>query len=106
MINITLPDGSVRKYDSGVTGLDIAQSISEGLARNVLAIKVNQEIWDATRPIETDATVQLLTFRDQDGKETFWHSSAHLMAEAHRSPLSWCQIWSRPFFREWILLRY
>jgi threonyl-tRNA synthetase len=82
MINITLPDGSVRKYESGVTGLDIARSISEGLARNVLAVKVGQEIWDATRPIETDATVQLLTFRDQDGKETFWHSSAHLMAEA------------------------
>lgn len=82
MINITLPDGSVRKYDSGVTGLDIARSISEGLARNVLAVKVDQDIWDATRPIETDAQVQLLTFRDQDGKETFWHSSAHLMAEA------------------------
>lgn len=82
MINITLPDGSVRKYASGVTGLEIAQSISEGLARNVLAISVNGEIWDATRPIETDAAIKLLTFRDDDGKATFWHSSAHLMAEA------------------------
>ena len=82
MINITLPDGSVRKYDSGVTGLEIAQSISAGLARNVLAVKVNHDIWDATRPIENDAHIQLLTFNDQGGKETFWHSSAHLMAEA------------------------
>ena len=82
MINITLPDGSVRKYESGATGLDIARSISEGLARNVIAVKVDQEIWDATRPLEKDARVQLLTFRDQGGKETFWHSSAHLMAEA------------------------
>ena len=82
MINITLPDGSVRKYDSGVSGLDIARSISEGLARNVIAAKVNGEVWDATRPISTDAKVQLLTFRDDDGKATFWHSSAHLMAEA------------------------
>lgn len=82
MINITLPDGSVRKYESGVTGLEIARSISEGLARNVLAAKVNGEVWDATRPIETDANIQLLTFRDEDGKATFWHSSAHLMAEA------------------------
>ncbi|WP_264790238.1 threonine--tRNA ligase [Aureispira anguillae] len=82
MINITLPDGSVRKYESGATGLDIAKSISEGLARNVLSVKVNGEVWDATRPIENDAAIQLLTFRDDDGKATFWHSSAHLMAEA------------------------
>ncbi len=82
MINITLPDGSVRKYESGTTGLDIALSISEGLARNVIATNVNGEVWDATRPIENDASIQLLTFRDDDGKSTFWHSSAHLMAEA------------------------
>ena len=82
MINITLPDGSVRKYESGSTGLDIALSISEGLARNVIATKVNGEVWDATRPINEDASIQLLTFRDDDGKSTFWHSSAHLMAEA------------------------
>ncbi|MFN3803378.1 threonine--tRNA ligase, partial [Belliella pelovolcani] len=81
-INITLPDGSVRSYEKGVSGLQIALSISEGLARNVLAAKVNGEVWDATRPIHTDASVQLLTWNDKDGKSTFWHSSAHLMAEA------------------------
>ena len=81
-INITLPDGSVKNYDKGVSGLQIALSISEGLARNVLAAKVNGEVWDATRPIHDDSTVQLLTWNDKDGKSTFWHSSAHLMAEA------------------------
>ncbi len=81
-INITLPDGSIKTYPQGVTGLDVAQSISEGLARNVLAAKVNGEVWDAFRPIESDATLQLLTWNDPEGKATFWHSSAHLMAEA------------------------
>ena len=82
MIKITLPDGSVKEFEKGVTGLDVAQSISEGLARNVLAAKVNGEVWDATRPIEEDATVTLLTWNDAEGKSTFWHSSAHLLAEA------------------------
>jgi len=82
MINITLPDGSVRQYESGVTAMQIAESISSGLARNVLSAKVNGEVWDATRSIPTDARVQLLTFKDDDGKMTFWHSTAHLMAEA------------------------
>lgn len=81
-ISITLPDGSVRMYESGVTSLEIARSISEGLARNVLAAEVNGQIWDATRPIATDASIRLLTFNDEDGKKTFWHSTAHLMAEA------------------------
>lgn len=81
-INITLPDGSVREYPKGSSSMDIALSISEGLARNVLAAKVNGQVWDATRPIDTDATVQLLTWNDTDGKATFWHSSAHLLAEA------------------------
>ncbi|MCB0675913.1 MAG: threonine--tRNA ligase [Saprospiraceae bacterium] len=81
-INITLPDGSVRQFEAGSTALDIAQSISEGLARNVLSAKVNGEVWDATRPIREDAKVQLLTWNDPEGKSTFWHSSAHLMAEA------------------------
>jgi threonyl-tRNA synthetase len=81
-INITLPDGSVREYPKGVTSLDIAKSISEGLARNVLSAKVNEEVWDATRPLHTDAHVQLLTWNDKEGKSTFWHSSAHLLAEA------------------------
>jgi threonyl-tRNA synthetase len=82
MINITLPDGSVRKYESGVSGFDIAMSISEGLARNVVAAEVNGEIWDASRKISSDASIKLLTFNDKGGKYAFWHSSAHLLAEA------------------------
>src|SRR6201996_3232814 len=82
MINITLPDGSVRQYDKGISSMQIAQSISEGLARNVLAAEVDGQVWDASRPIEQDAHVKLLTWNDLQGKATFWHSSAHLMAEA------------------------
>ncbi|RFZ84521.1 threonine--tRNA ligase [Mucilaginibacter terrenus] len=82
MINITLPDGSVRQYDKGITSMQIAQSISEGLARNVLAAEVDGEVWDASRPIEQDSSVKLLTWNDAKGKSTYWHSSAHLMAEA------------------------
>ncbi|MBB6127842.1 threonine--tRNA ligase [Mucilaginibacter lappiensis] len=82
MISITLPDGSVRQYDKGITSLQIALSISEGLARNVLAAEVDGQVWDASRPIEQDAHVKLLTWNDTSGKSTFWHSSAHLMAEA------------------------
>ncbi len=82
MIKITLPDNTVKQYNDGVTAFNIAQDISEGLARNVLAAKVNDEVWDATRPINNDAAVQLLTWRDIDGKAAMWHSSAHLMAEA------------------------
>jgi threonyl-tRNA synthetase len=82
MINITLPDGSVRQYDSGVTAMQIALSISEGLARNVLAASVNGDVWDASRPILNDAHVKLFTWNDKEGKSTYWHSSAHLMAEA------------------------
>jgi len=82
MIKITLPDGSVRQYDSGVTSMQVATSISEGLARNVLAAEVNGQVWDASRPIENDASIKLLTWNDLKGKATFWHSSAHLMAEA------------------------
>ncbi len=81
-INITLPDGSVRQYPTGSSAMDVALSISEGLARNVLAAKVNDEIWDATRMINNDSNIKLLTWNDLEGKATFWHSSAHLMAEA------------------------
>mgnify|MGYP002777120338 CR=1 FL=1 len=81
-IKITLPDGSIREYAKGATSMDVALSISEGLARNVLAAKVNGKIIEANRPINEDATLQLLTWNDQDGKSTFWHSSAHLLAEA------------------------
>jgi len=82
MINITLPDGSVREYDKGISSMQIAQSISEGLARNVLAAEVDGQVWDASRPIEHDSKVKLLTWNDAQAKATFWHSSAHLMAEA------------------------
>nr|WP_294942008.1 threonine--tRNA ligase [uncultured Mucilaginibacter sp.] len=82
MISITLPDGSVRQYDKGITAMQIALSISEGLARNVLAAEVNGEVWDASRPIDEDSSVKLLTWNDPKGKSTYWHSSAHLLAEA------------------------
>ena len=82
MINITLPDGSVREYTSGVTAHEVALSISEGLARNVLSAVVNDEVWDSNRPIIESSEVKLLTWNDEKGKETLWHSSAHLMAEA------------------------
>lgn len=82
MINITLPDGSVRQYENAVSAYDVAMSISEGLARNVLAAKVNDEIWDATRTITKDSTVKLYTWNDEEGKAAMWHSSAHIMAEA------------------------
>ena len=82
MIKITFPDASVREYEKGVTGLEIAQSISQRLAQDVLAANVNGETWDLTRPIEQDATVNLLKWEDEEGKHAYWHSSAHLMAEA------------------------
>lgn len=81
-MNITFPDGNVRQYEAGTTAMDIAKSISHGLAKNVLAAEVNGEVWDASRPITEDATISLLTWNDTKGKSTFWHSSAHLMAEA------------------------
>ncbi|KWW29797.1 MAG: threonyl-tRNA synthetase [bacterium P3] len=82
MINITLPDGSVRQYEQGVTPYVIAKSISEGLARNVLSAKVNDQVVELNRPVTDDATVQLLTWNDEEGRHTFWHSSAHLLATA------------------------
>ncbi len=82
MIHVTLPDGSVKQFEKGTSSLAVAASISEGLARNVLAAKVNGEVMDATRPLTTDCTLQLLTWNDAEGKSTMWHSSAHLMAEA------------------------
>ncbi len=82
MIKITLPDGSIREYEKGTTSLQVALSISEGLARNVLAAKINGEVWDATRALNEDCNLTLLTWNDTDGKQTMWHSSAHLLAEA------------------------
>ncbi|MBE2288593.1 MAG: threonine--tRNA ligase [Chitinophagaceae bacterium] len=82
MIKITLPDGSVREYAAGTSSADVAKSISEGLARKVLAAEVNGEVWDSARPINNDVSLKLLTWDDKNAKSTFWHSSAHLMAEA------------------------
>jgi threonyl-tRNA synthetase len=82
MINISFPDGQVREFEKGVTPMDVALSISEGLARNVLAAKLNDEVVDASTPIDSDSSLQLLTWNDDEGKKTFWHSSAHLLAEA------------------------
>ncbi len=82
MIKIILPDNSVKEFPKGVTGIEVARSISEGLARNVLSINVNGDIWDLNRPINEDAKIKLNTWDDKDGKATMWHSSAHLMAEA------------------------
>ncbi|MDD2381592.1 MAG: threonine--tRNA ligase [Mariniphaga sp.] len=82
MINIKLPDSSVREFSEPVSGQEIARSISSRLAKDVLSVSVNGEIWDLTRKIEEDATIKLHTWEDREGKEAFWHSSAHLMAEA------------------------
>ena len=82
MIKVTLPDGSIKEVEKGTTSLEIAKSISEGLARKVLAAEINNEIWDLTRPITIDSSLKLLTFQEDGGKSTLWHSSAHLMAEA------------------------
>lgn len=96
MIRISFPDGAVREFQEGVSSLDIAKSISEGLARKVLAAKVNGEVWDATRPISMDASLNLLTWDDSDGKSTFWHSSAHLMAEAVEVLFPGAKFWVGP----------
>ncbi|HOZ86795.1 MAG TPA: TGS domain-containing protein, partial [Bacteroidia bacterium] len=96
MIKITLPDGSVREYENGTTSMQVAQSISEGLARNVLAAKINNEVWDAGRPIHTDVNLSLLTWNDELGKETMWHSSAHIMAEALEALYPGVQFWVGP----------
>jgi threonyl-tRNA synthetase len=81
-VKITLPDGSVKEFQDGVKGMEIAQSISEGLARNALAIEVNGEIWDLSRPIAKNSSIKIFTWNDKGGKYAFWHSSAHLLAEA------------------------
>ncbi len=96
MINITLPDGAVRQYEKGVTALDVAKSISEGLARKVLAANINGEVQDATKPINSDASLKLLTWNDTEGQMTFWHSSAHLMAEAVEAMFPGVKFWVGP----------
>jgi len=84
-VHIILPDGSVKHFPRGITSLEIAQHMSEDLARQVLAALINGEVWDVTRSIHEDATLQLLTWRDEAGKRVLWHSSAHLLAEALES---------------------
>jgi len=96
MIKISFPDGAQREYAPGTTALDIAKSISEGLARKVLAASVNGQVWDLTRPIYEDAQVKLLTWDQKDAKSTFWHSTAHLMAEAIESLFPGVKFWVGP----------
>ena len=96
MVQIQFPDGAVRSYEKGITALGIAKSISEGLARKVLAASVNGEVYDATRPINTDSALKLLTWDDADGKNTFWHSSAHLLAEAVEMQFPGAKFWVGP----------
>ena len=96
MIQVTLPDGNIRSYEDGVSSMDIAKSISEGLARKVLAAEINGEVWDMTRPLTGDCTFKLLTWDDDLGKNTFWHSSAHLMAEAVESMYPGVKFWVGP----------
>ena len=96
MVQIQFPDGAVRSYEKGVTALGIAKSISEGLAKKVLAASVNGEVYDATRAINEDAALKLLTWDDADGKNTFWHSSAHLLAEAVEMQFPGAKFWVGP----------
>ena len=96
MVQIQFPDGAVRSYEKGITALGIAKSISEGLAKKVLAASVNGEVYDATRPIQEDAAIKLLTWDDADGKNTFWHSSAHLLAEAVEMQFPGAKFWVGP----------
>ncbi|QNA43047.1 threonine--tRNA ligase [Lacibacter sediminis] len=95
-MKISFPDGAVREYEQGASALDIAKSISEGLARKVLAANVNGQVWDLTRPINNDSSLKLLTWDDAEGKNTFWHSSAHLMAEAVESLFPGVKFWVGP----------
>lgn len=96
MIKITLPDGTIREYPKGTSAMDVAKSISEGLARKVLAANINGEVWDASRPINDDASLKLLTWDDTEAKSTFWHSTAHLMAEAVESMFPGVKFWVGP----------
>jgi threonyl-tRNA synthetase len=96
MIKITLPDGSVREYEKGTSAIDVAKSISEGLARKVLAASINGEVWDVTRAITSDASLKLLTWDDAEAKSTFRHSTAHLMAEAVQSIYPEVKFWVGP----------
>jgi threonyl-tRNA synthetase len=95
-MNITFPDGAVRQYEEGSSALDIAKKISEGLARKIIAAEVNGQVWDLSRPINSDASIKFLTWDDEKGKSTFWHSSAHLMAEAIEETFPGVKFWVGP----------
>jgi threonyl-tRNA synthetase len=96
MMNITFPDGAVRQYEQGSSAMEIAKSISEGLARKILSAEINGEIWDLSRPINNDASIKFLTWEDEKAKSTFWHSSAHLMAEAVEDIFPGVKFWVGP----------
>ena len=96
VININFPDGAIRQYDKGISSIEIAKKISEGLARKILAAEVNGEVWDLTRPINKDASIKFLTWDDEKAKSTFWHSSAHLMAEAVEDTFPGVKFWVGP----------
>ncbi len=96
MINITFPDGNVKQFESGVSSMDIAKSISEGLAKKILVAEVNGVVMDLARPITSDSTIKLMTWDDPTGKNTFWHSSAHLMAEAVEMHFPGVKFWVGP----------
>ena len=96
MIKITLPDGSIRDYEKGITAMQVATSISEGLARNVLAAKLNSIVVDANTSINENSTLSLLTWNDDEGKNTLWHSSAHLLAEALEALYPNVKFWVGP----------
>ena len=82
MINITFPDGNIKQFENGITPIEIAKSISQGLARNTIVAKINNEMWDLNRPIINDAKISLYSWNEKEGKKCFWHSTAHIMAEA------------------------
>ena len=96
MIQVSLPDGSIREYAAGVSSMEVAKSISEGLAKKVLAAEINGEVWDLSRPIRENVSLKLLTWDDPTGKNTFWHSSAHLMAEAIEALYPGVKFWVGP----------
>jgi len=96
MINIQFPDGAVRQYEAGISPMAIAMSISEGLARKVIAASINGVVSDASTPLQSDASLKLLTWDDSDGKSTFWHSSAHLLAEAVEASFPGVKFWVGP----------
>ncbi len=96
LIKVTLPDGNIKEYESGITALKIAESISNSLAKKTLSAMIDNEVWDATRPLTKDCSIKLLTWEDDDGKATLWHSSAHLMAEAIEALYPNVKFWVGP----------